>query len=87
MTTMNISLPDEMRSFVEEQVAQGGYSTASEYFRSLVREAQEKKAARERIESLLLEGLGSGESSPMTPEDWEAVRSAARRVLTKRGKK
>ena len=38
MTTMNISLPDSMRAFIEQKVAQSGYSTASEYIRQLVRE-------------------------------------------------
>ena len=40
MTTMNISLPDSMRVFIEQKVAQNGYSTASEYIRQLVRDAQ-----------------------------------------------
>jgi antitoxin ParD1/3/4 len=49
MTTMNVSLPDEMKAFVEEQVQRGGYSTASEYLRELIRDAQ-KQAAKERLE-------------------------------------
>ena len=44
MKSMNISLPDSMRTYVEEQVANGGYSTASEYFRELVRNEQQRKA-------------------------------------------
>ena len=40
MTTLNISLPEPMRAYVDQQVAQGGYSTASEYIRQLVREDQ-----------------------------------------------
>ncbi len=78
MTTMNISLPDEMKAFVEEQVQQGGYSTASEYLRELIRDAQ-KQAARERLEKLLLEGLDSGSATPMTKKDWEYIRSEVRR--------
>lgn len=73
MTTMNISLPDSMRAFIEEKVAQGGYSTASEYIRQLVREDQ-KRAAQERLEALLLEGIESGPSREMTPNDWEELR-------------
>jgi hypothetical protein len=42
MTTLNISLPDSMRNFIEEKVAEGGYSTASEYIRQLVREDQKR---------------------------------------------
>jgi hypothetical protein len=40
MATLNISLPDSRREFVDQQVAAGGYSTASEYIRDLIRQAQ-----------------------------------------------
>lgn len=73
MTTMNISLPDSMRTFIEQKVAQGGYSTASEYIRQLVREDQ-KRAAQERLEALLMEGIESGPSREMTGDDWEELR-------------
>ena len=73
MTTLNISLPDSMRTFIEQKVAQGGYSTASEYIRQLVRDDQ-KRAAQERLETLLMEGLESGPSREMTAEDWDELR-------------
>ena len=73
MTTMNISLPDSMRAFIEQKVAQGGYSTASEYIRQLVREDQ-KRAAQERLELLLMEGIESGPSREMTSGDWEELK-------------
>ena len=83
MTTMNISLPDEMKTFVEEQVQQGGYSTASEYLRELIRDAQ-KQAANERLEKLLLEGLDSGPGVEVTPEWWAERRRELERRLKKR---
>jgi antitoxin ParD1/3/4 len=73
MTTMNISLPDSMRTFIDQKVVQGGYSTASEYIRQLVREDQ-KRAAQERLETLLMEGMDSGPSKEMTREDWDELR-------------
>jgi antitoxin ParD1/3/4 len=73
MTTMNISLPDSMRAFIEQKVAQGGYSTASEYIRQLVREDQ-KRAAQERLELLLMEGIESGPSPEMTSGDWDELK-------------
>ena len=73
MTTLNISLPEPMRAYVDQQVAQGGYSTASEYIRQLVREDQ-KRAAKERLEVLLMEGIESGPSREMTAADWEELR-------------
>ncbi|MBW4499534.1 MAG: type II toxin-antitoxin system ParD family antitoxin [Scytonema hyalinum WJT4-NPBG1] len=74
MTTLNISLPDSMRSFIDEQVAKGGYSTASEYIRDLIRQAQ-KKADQEKLEAMLLEGLESGEPIEVTDEWWEQKRA------------
>jgi putative addiction module CopG family antidote len=42
MSTMNISLPDTLKSFVNEQVNQGSYGTSSEYVRELIRKDQER---------------------------------------------
>jgi antitoxin ParD1/3/4 len=58
MTTVTISLPDSLRVFLEMQVATKGFGNVSEYFRSLLREAQAKEADA-RLEALLLEGLAS----------------------------
>jgi antitoxin ParD1/3/4 len=73
MSTLNITLPETMRDFIEGQVADGGYGTASAYIGALVREAQNRKA-KEKIEALLLEGLNSGPSTEMTAQDWEDIR-------------
>lgn len=70
MTSMNISLPEEMKAFVEEQLAKGGYSTVSEYIRHLIRKDQN----RARIEAKIIEGINSGPAREMTPEDWEEMR-------------
>lgn len=86
MTTLNISLPDSMRAFIEEQTHSGDFSTASEYVRSLIREDQKHKA-QERLETLLLEGLESGEATPMTPKDWQEVRRHLQRRLGERSKR
>ena len=80
---MNISLPDSMRAYIEEQVASGGYSTVSEYFRELVRQDQKQKA-QERLEVLLLEGLDSGTATSMNAEDWENIRQSVREQVAKR---
>lgn len=55
MGTMNISLPDPLRDFVEEQVAQGGYGTSSEYVRELIRRDKD----RVQLRSMLVEGAQS----------------------------
>jgi antitoxin ParD1/3/4 len=69
MTTINVSLPESMRDFVNQQVAQGGYSTISEYVRQLIR-LEQKQAAQNKLEALLLEGLNSGEPIEVTDEWW-----------------
>lgn len=74
MATMNISLPEPLRDFVEKCVDEYGYSTASEYFRELVR-ADQKRRAEERLEQMLLEGLNSGQSKPLTRKDFEAIKA------------
>jgi antitoxin ParD1/3/4 len=83
MKSINISLPHSMRLYIEEQVANGGYSTVSEYFRELVRQDQKRKA-QERLEVLLLEGLNSGMTSPMTEQDWEDIRRVVRERVAQR---
>jgi antitoxin ParD1/3/4 len=56
---MNVSLPDSLKSFVDEQVASRGFGTSSEYVRELIRKEQDRQALR----SLLLEGAASAPTS------------------------
>lgn len=86
MATITISLPDALRDFVEHQMANKGYGNVSEYFRSLLRDAQEKEND-ERLKTLLLEGLASGEGQVATPEFWAGLRAEAASLLDKQGKK
>jgi antitoxin ParD1/3/4 len=76
MTTMNISLPEEMKAFIEAQMAREGYASASEYLRSLIRDAQ-KRRAKQELEARFREALESGPATPMTREDWEAIEREA----------
>jgi antitoxin ParD1/3/4 len=55
MGTMNVSLPDALKAFVDQQVESGGYSTSSEYVRELIRKDQD----RQRLRGLLLAGAES----------------------------
>jgi antitoxin ParD1/3/4 len=75
MTTINISLPDEMKSFIEDEISREGYASASEYFRDLVRQAQRRKAKLE-LEARLAEGL-QGSSTKMKRKDWQAIEREA----------
>ena len=75
MQSMNISLPDPLKQYVDGQISTGRYSSASEYVRELIR-ADEKRKAEEQLEAKLLEGLGSAESE-LTLADWSAIRKEA----------
>ena len=75
MQSMNISLPDPLKRFVDAQIAQGRYSSVSEYVRELIR-ADEKRKAEEQLEALLLEGL-KGEDTNMSRGDWHQLRQEA----------
>ena len=78
MSTMNISLPDILKSFVDEQVSQRGYGTSSEYVRELIRKDQD----RLQLRGLLLAGAASASagSSDSSYFDWlrDLVRKAAK---------
>ncbi len=76
MTTVNISLPEEMKAFIEAQMAQEGFASASEYLRALIRDAQ-KRRAKQAMGAKFREALESGPATPMTPEDWAALRREA----------
>ena len=74
MTTMNVSLPDSLKSFVDEQVAVRGYSTSSEYVRELIRKDQE----RERLRGLLLDGAASAPTAPGDDAYFDMLRHRVR---------
>ncbi len=70
-TTMNISLPDTMKAFIDERLGGDGYGTASEYVRELIR-ADQRRREEQKLEKLLLERLQSGTESEFSIEDVRA---------------
>jgi antitoxin ParD1/3/4 len=84
MQTMNISLPDPLKEFVDHQIAEGRYSSVSEYIRELIRD-DEKRKAEERLEALLLERL-ENEESELTRRDFADIRKEAIARLKRRKK-
>jgi antitoxin ParD1/3/4 len=75
MSTMNISLPDTLKAFVDEQVARRGYSTSSEYVRELIRRDQD----RLQLRGLLLAGAESAPAGPATGAYFDGLRDSVRR--------
>ena len=83
---MNISLPESMKQWVDNQVESGGYGTASKYIRELLRQEQ-KRATRAQIDANLLkavEELENGKSIPMTTKDLANIRREGQRLASAR---
>ncbi|MEW6392790.1 MAG: type II toxin-antitoxin system ParD family antitoxin [Pseudomonadota bacterium] len=74
MTTMNISLPDTLKDFVDEQVTGRGYGSSSEYVRELIRKDQD----RQKLRGLLLEGANSPPSAVSDEDYFAALRARVR---------
>jgi antitoxin ParD1/3/4 len=75
MSTMNISLPDPLKSFVDEQVKERGYGTSSEYVRELIRKDQE----RTRLRTILIEGAASAPVGLADVAYFDGLRKRVRR--------
>lgn len=84
MTSMNISLPEELKEFCEAQT-ENGYSTPSEYVRELIREDRRRRA-KDKLDAMLLEGLASGDPIPVTAEFWNELKGEALAKLKSRQK-
>ena len=91
MATMNISLPDELRTFVERRVESGRYANSSDYVRDLIRKDEERMRAIAEMQQLIDEGIASG-ISKRTPEEVfayarERARAAAQRKEEETGRR
>lgn len=74
MSTMNISLPESLKEFVDEQVSTRGYGTSSEYVRELIRKDQD----RTRLRGLLVAGAASNVGERAAPAYFERLRKKVR---------
>jgi len=70
MSTMNISLPDSLKAFVDEQLEARGFDTTSEYVRELIR----KDRDRQRLRAMLLDGAGSDPGAPADDAYFDGLR-------------
>ena len=80
---MNISLPETLREFVDERVAEGSFANASDYVRALIRDDRVKRA-QASLEAKLLEGLASGPPIEATDAYWEDLKARVRNRTAKR---
>jgi len=79
MSTMNISLPDALKAFVDQQVNMRGYGTSSEYMRELIRKDQDIQ----RLRGMLLDGASSVATVPVNAGHFQGLRD---RVSNARGR-
>ena len=77
MATVNISLPEPMKAFLEEQAAKEGYSTVSEYLRAIIGNLQKRQTAKEELDARLLEGVRSP-TVRMTDKRWTELEQKVR---------
>lgn len=75
MATMNISLPDPMRDWVESQLATGLYANNSDYVRDLIRKDQLRAERLAALQTAIRDGLESGDAGPL---DMQAIKRQAR---------
>lgn len=73
---MSFALPEELRSYVAERVASGDFGNTSEYLRELIRRDRVEQSIN-RLRSLVVEGLESGEPVELTEERVESLRKKA----------
>ena len=83
--TMNVSLPPDLKRWVDEEVKSGGYGTASEYLRDVLRRARERKFRRQ-LDAMLVEAVEDGANVVMDRADWASIRKSARAAAAKASK-
>jgi len=78
MATMNLSLPNAMKEWIEAQARNGGYSDVSDYVRDLARRDQERGRVIAELQTVISQGIDSGVSENTMGDILVAARAAAR---------
>ena len=76
MTTLTVTLTESLTLYLQEQIASGYYTNANDYIQTLI---QQDRSRKQYLEPLILEGITSGEPTPMTSDDWDAIRQSVRK--------
>ena len=79
MATLNISMADSLKKYAQDQPE---HKTPSSYISSLIRADKEKAETQQRVETMLLEGLNSGDPIPMTPKYWADKKAQLKKELS-----
>ncbi len=87
MTSINISLPETLRNFVEKRVADGGFSTASEYLRDLIRSDRERARKLDEMRREIQAGVEQANRGELVPLDVDAIKAEGRKLLQRSQRK
>jgi antitoxin ParD1/3/4 len=79
MTTLTVTLPESLPLYLQEQIPSGYYTNTNDYIQTLI---QQDRSRKQYLEPLILEGITSGEPTPMTSDDWNVIRQSVRNNLT-----
>lgn len=82
MSTMNISLPDEMKRFVDARIASDGYGTSSEYIRELIRRDRERQQFRQYLQ----QGMNAKSAGRMDAAYFASLHKRAAAGLSKKAR-
>lgn len=77
MATMNVSLPDPMKDWVQDQIESGKFSNASDYVRDLIRQDQDRLEKLKALQDAITKGLESGVSDKSMNEILKQARQQA----------
>lgn len=83
MATMNISLPDALKQFVDEEIAEGSFASASDYMRDLIRQRQRQKY-EDKLRQALYDGLNSGPAIIQDEQFFDRIREEIRQRAEQR---
>lgn len=79
MATMNISLPDQMKEWVEKQSDNGQYANSSDYVRDLIRKDREKREKIAALQAMIDEGISSGSPEAFDYDAFKTRMKSAKR--------
>jgi putative addiction module CopG family antidote len=77
VTTLKVSIPDELMAIVDARIAEGRYGSADEYFQALLERDERRLQARRDLEDKLQEAVDDGPGEPLTPTEWDSMRREA----------
>ena len=80
MTKLDVTLPDDLKEFVDAEASAGGYNNASAYVQDVLR-ALWKHKAREALETQVMEAVNSGPAIEVTPEFWQELKARVYKKL------